>query len=50
MAKGGSLEVECEGERWDATVAKVRDEKGVKVHYVGGTEEEDEWILLNRCI
>jgi len=47
VAKGGSVEVESGGEWWDASVAKVRDEK-IKVHYVGGTEEEDEWIQLNR--
>ena len=37
-----------EGEWWDATVAKVKEEK-IRVHYVGGTDEEDEWVPLNRC-
>ena len=46
VAKGSSVEVKSEGEWWDATVSKVRDDK-IKVHYVGGTEEEDEWIALN---
>jgi hypothetical protein len=37
-----------EGEWWDATVAKVKEEK-IRVHYVGGNDEEDEWVPLNRC-
>ena len=37
-----------EGEWWDATVAKVKEEK-IRVHSVGGNDEEDEWVPLNRC-
>ena len=48
MAKGFSVEVLSEGEWWDATVAKVKEEK-IRVHYVGGNDEEDEWVPLNRC-
>ena len=47
MAKGGAVEVESAGEWWEATISKVRDDK-IKVHYVGGTEDEDEWIQLKR--
>ena len=48
VAKGGAVEVESAGEWWEATISKVRDDK-IKVHYVGGTEDEDEWIQLKRC-
>ena len=44
--EGSSVEVKSEGQWWDAIVSEVRDDK-IKVHYVGGTEEEDEWIALN---
>ena len=49
MVKGSFVEVESAGEWWEATVIKVRDEK-IKVHYVGGTDDEDEWIQLNRSV
>ena len=49
VVKGGSVEVESAGEWWEATISKVRDDK-VKVHYVGGTEDEDEWIQLKRFV
>ena len=44
--EGSSVKVKSEGEWRNATVSKVRDDK-IKVHYVGCTDEEDEWIALN---
>ncbi len=40
------MEVFTEKEWWDAQVV-VRRDAMVLVHYVGSTEEEDEWIQLN---
>ena len=50
---GDSVEVKWEGEWWEATVKKVkmpqdRMRQSVFVSYVGGTEDENEWIPLSR--
>jgi hypothetical protein len=50
---GKSVEVKWDGEWWQAKVKKVRtDRLGVKpewvfVSYVGGRQDEDEWIQMS---
>eukprot|EP00960_Hanusia_phi_P040171 754285-Hanusia_phi.AAC.2 len=46
--KWWALEVEFDGEWWDANVkAREGDSAQVLVHYVGGTDEEDEWVEVS---
>jgi len=48
MKKGSSCEVRCDGEWWECEVVDVDIEKQqVLVHYVGGTEDENEWVKVN---
>jgi hypothetical protein len=43
--QGSAVEVLSEGEWWDAHVIELdADASRVKVHYVGGVEDEDEWV------
>ncbi len=41
------MEVLSEGEWWDAEVTKIKSGQA-RVHYVGGAEDEDEWIPISR--
>ncbi|EKX46130.1 hypothetical protein GUITHDRAFT_152532, partial [Guillardia theta CCMP2712] len=45
VGKGGSVEVEAEGEWWDAEVIKIKNGQ-IKIHYVGGLSQDDEWIPI----
>lgn len=42
--KGTKVEVEYEGDWWDAHIVEEGEDGTVRVHYVGGTEDEDEWV------
>lgn len=46
VPKGTRIEVESEGDWWDAEVVQVKQDQ-VKVHYAGGTEAEQEWIPID---
>ncbi len=41
------MEVESEGEWWDAEILKIKHGQ-FKIHYVGGLDDEDEWIDIGR--
>jgi len=45
-AQGAKCEVLFEGEWWCAHVV-VREESKLRVSYVGGTDDEDEWLLAS---
>ena len=47
VQKGSLVEVLSGGEWWDAEVTKLKGGQA-RVHYVGGAEEEDEWIPISR--
>jgi hypothetical protein len=47
VQKGSLVEVLSEGEWWDAEVTKLKSGQA-RVHYVGGAEDEDEWIPISR--
>eukprot|EP00291_Cryptomonas_curvata_P022124 CAMPEP_0172168450 /NCGR_PEP_ID=MMETSP1050-20130122/10151_1 /TAXON_ID=233186 /ORGANISM="Cryptomonas curvata, Strain CCAP979/52" /LENGTH=324 /DNA_ID=CAMNT_0012839387 /DNA_START=101 /DNA_END=1074 /DNA_ORIENTATION=+ len=42
--KGAALEAFFDGEWWEADIIQLQDDH-VMIHYVGGNEDEDEWIL-----
>ncbi len=39
-AQGSAVEVEADGEWWDAHVVECRHGGAVRVHYVGGTDDQ----------
>ncbi len=41
------MEVLSGGEWWDAEVTKIKGGQA-RVHYVGGADDEDEWIPIGR--
>lgn len=45
VTKGRRVEVESEGEWWDAEILKIKHGQ-FKIHYVGGLDDEDEWIEI----
>lgn len=47
VTKGRRVEVESEGEWWDAEILKIKHGQ-FKIHYVGGLDDEDEWIEIGR--
>ena len=47
VPKGTRVEVDAQGDWWDAEVIKVKQGQA-KVHYEGGTEAEQEWITFDR--
>lgn len=47
VPKGTRVEVDAQGDWWDAEVIKVKQGQA-KVHYEGGTEAEQEWIAFDR--
>eukprot|EP00291_Cryptomonas_curvata_P019737 CAMPEP_0172176828 /NCGR_PEP_ID=MMETSP1050-20130122/15062_1 /TAXON_ID=233186 /ORGANISM="Cryptomonas curvata, Strain CCAP979/52" /LENGTH=309 /DNA_ID=CAMNT_0012849209 /DNA_START=383 /DNA_END=1312 /DNA_ORIENTATION=- len=42
--QGAALEAFFDGEWWEADIIQLQDDH-VMIHYVGGNEDEDEWIL-----
>ena len=46
FAEGTAIEVEFESEWWEANILEVQGDL-VFVHYVGGLDDEDEWIEKN---
>mmetsp|Transcript_49332 Transcript_49332/g.117371 ORF Transcript_49332/g.117371 Transcript_49332/m.117371 type:complete len:205 (+) Transcript_49332:88-702(+) len=46
VPKGTRVEVDAQGDWWDAEVIKVKQGQA-KVHYEGGTEAEQEWIAFD---
>ena len=49
VQKGSLVEVLSGGEWWDAEVTKLKGGQA-RVHYVGGADDEDEWIPISRSI
>jgi hypothetical protein len=47
VQKGSLVEVLSGGEWWDAEVTKLKAGQA-RVHYVGGADDEDEWIPISR--
>ena len=43
MLQGARLETFCDGDWWESFVLDVQGDR-VMIHYVGGDEDEDEWI------
>ena len=42
-SQGARIETFCDGDWWESLVVQVRGDR-VMIHYVGGDEDEDEWI------
>ena len=41
--QGARLETACDGDWWESVVVSVQNDR-VRIHYIGGDEDEDEWI------
>ncbi len=44
--QGARLETFCDGDWWESLIVAVQDDRAM-IHYVGGEEDEDEWINMN---
>ncbi len=44
--QGARLETLCNGDWWEAVIKAVQGDRAM-IHYVGGEEDEDEWIQMN---
>jgi hypothetical protein len=45
-AQGVKLETFCDDEWWESQVVELKNDR-VRIHYVGGEEDEDEWIPIS---
>ena len=44
FSQGARLETYYNGDWWESQVLRLQDDR-VKIHYIGGKDDEDEWLL-----